>query len=68
MDDDITVQILSDLHFDESLSGYSLQFPVAAPYLALLGDIGNLADGESEKLYRFILEQLHRYKVSWSFI
>ncbi|KAK2756386.1 hypothetical protein FQN54_005278 [Arachnomyces sp. PD_36] len=54
------IQILSDLHL-EVPSAYDA-FPVEpkAPYLALLGDIGNTKD---DGLFDFIKEQLSKFKI-----
>ncbi|KZV97229.1 hypothetical protein EXIGLDRAFT_731233 [Exidia glandulosa HHB12029] len=65
------IQVMSDLHLefkfrvkggknDDRAAGYVVfDFPVAAPNLALLGDIG-LATHEG--LYHFLETQLHRFK------
>jgi hypothetical protein len=52
-------QILSDLHL-ESPQAYDLyEFPVTAPNLALLGDIGNVRDAG---YFLFLRKQLGRYE------
>ncbi|KAB8068551.1 hypothetical protein BDV29DRAFT_162287 [Aspergillus leporis] len=53
-------QILSDLHL-ESPKAYGLfDIPPQAPYLALLGDIGNAKD---HGLFTFLEAQLHKIRV-----
>ena len=55
------IQIISDLHL-ESPKAYDLcEIPPAAPYLALLGDIGNIVLHENEVL-AFLLRQLRQFK------
>ncbi|CAK7234087.1 hypothetical protein SCUCBS95973_008815 [Sporothrix curviconia] len=50
-------QIVSDLHL-ETRAGYDFRLPQAAPNLALLGDIGQVAD---DGLFVFLKKQLQRY-------
>lgn len=56
-----TLQILSDLHL-ESPKGYDI-FEIApcAPYLALLGDVGNVVEHEAEFL-TFLTAQLRQFR------
>ena len=49
---------MSDLHLKTHLSYSSFTFPQTAPYLALLGDIGHLANNQ---LFSFLESQLNRY-------
>lgn len=54
------IQILSDLHL-EFPSAYDLfDIPAQAPYLALLGDIGNVKD---DNLFTFIKAQLAKLQI-----
>lgn len=56
----VHIQILSDLHL-ESPSAYDLfDIPAQAPYLALLGDIGNVRD---DGLFTFIEAQLSKFQI-----
>ncbi|CAK4032215.1 ser Thr phosphatase [Lecanosticta acicola] len=55
----VELQIMSDLHL-ETHPSYDFNFPRAAPYLALLGDIGHV---EKEGLLNFLERQLSRYLV-----
>ncbi|KAL1893500.1 hypothetical protein Sste5346_006328 [Sporothrix stenoceras] len=50
-------QIVSDLHL-ETRGTYDLKLSQTAPNLALLGDIGHVAD---DQLFKFIEKQLRRY-------
>jgi hypothetical protein len=50
---------MSDLH-PETHPTYDYDFPATAPYLALLGDIGHVAN---DQLIQFLVRQLLRYKV-----
>ncbi|CAK7213473.1 hypothetical protein SBRCBS47491_001812 [Sporothrix bragantina] len=50
-------QIVSDLHL-ETRAGYDFRLPQSAPNLALLGDIGQVAD---DGLFVFLEKQLRRY-------
>jgi hypothetical protein len=52
-----TFQIVSDLHL-ETQPSYDYRFPQTAPNLALLGDIGRVAD---DALFAFLEAQLCRY-------
>lgn len=54
----VSFQILSDLHLETHSSYGSFKFPQTAPYLALLGDIGHVANNE---LFSFLEDQLGRY-------
>lgn len=51
-------QILSDLHLETQASSYNWHFKQTAPNLALLGDIGQVAD---DGFFRFLQHQLGRY-------
>ncbi|KAK1764865.1 hypothetical protein QBC33DRAFT_546281 [Phialemonium atrogriseum] len=53
----VLFQILSDLHL-ETHPSYHFPIKQAAPYLALLGDIGHVAD---DGLFDFLETQLRRY-------
>jgi hypothetical protein len=53
------IQIMSDLHL-ETHPTYDYSFPTTAPHLALLGDIGHVAN---DQLIQFLVRQLLRYKV-----
>ena len=53
----VAFQILSDLHL-ETHASYDFPIKQTAPNLALLGDIGHIAD---EGLFIFLEKQLHRY-------
>eukprot|EP01130_Rhizamoeba_saxonica_P011122 TRINITY_DN4607_c0_g1_i2.p1 TRINITY_DN4607_c0_g1~~TRINITY_DN4607_c0_g1_i2.p1 ORF type:complete len:253 (-),score=29.03 TRINITY_DN4607_c0_g1_i2:452-1210(-) len=54
------VQIMSDIHLEMSFQYENLAFEVVAPYLALLGDIGNPFQGHYEQ---FLREQSQRYEL-----
>jgi hypothetical protein len=55
-------QIISDLHL-ESPKGYDiLEITSKAPYLALLGDIGNVVPHKDEVL-TFLTKQLKQFRV-----
>ena len=54
------MQIMSDLHLETHPSYSSFTFPQTAPYLALLGDIGHVADNQ---LFSFLESQLNRYSI-----
>ena len=51
------LQILSDVHLEFDRDGFD--FPIKAPYLALLGDIG---DPSTETYRNFLLKQSKRYE------
>ncbi|KAI1462569.1 hypothetical protein F4805DRAFT_408436 [Annulohypoxylon moriforme] len=53
----VTFQIVSDLHL-ETHQSYDFTIKQTAPYLALLGDIGNVVD---DGLFEFLKKQLTRY-------
>lgn len=54
------IQVLSDLHL-EAPSAYDIfDIPPGAPYLALLGDIGNTKD---DALFTFLEAQLRRFEI-----
>ncbi|OIW34867.1 hypothetical protein CONLIGDRAFT_651140 [Coniochaeta ligniaria NRRL 30616] len=53
----VPFQILSDLHL-ETHPSYDFPIKQTAPYLALLGDIGHVAD---DSLFGFLEKQLRRY-------
>ncbi|GAD98258.1 Ser/Thr protein phosphatase superfamily [Paecilomyces variotii No. 5] len=56
----IRIQVLSDLHL-EAPSAYGIfDIPPRAPYLALLGDIGNTND---DALFTFLEAQLRKFQV-----
>lgn len=56
-----TLQILSDLHL-ESPKGYDIfEITPCTPYLALLGDIGNVVEHEAEFL-AFLTAQLRKFR------
>ena len=54
------LQILSDLHLESPPAYDIFDIPVQAPYLALLGDIGNVRD---DGLFAFIEAQLSKFQV-----
>jgi hypothetical protein len=56
----VSFQILSDLHVETHSSYGSFQFDQTASYLALLGDIGHIANDE---LFSFLEDQLARYSL-----
>ncbi|KAI2009844.1 hypothetical protein LOZ39_004281, partial [Ophidiomyces ophidiicola] len=56
----VQVQILSDLHLEIPSAYEDYEIPIKAPYLALLGDIGNVCDNG---LFAFIREQLYNFKI-----
>jgi hypothetical protein len=56
----VSLQILPDLHLETHSSYGSFKFAQTAPYLALLGDIGHVANNE---LFSFLEDQLGRYSV-----
>lgn len=53
-------QIMSDQHLETHPSYASYTFPQTAPNLALLGDIGHVADPQ---LFTFLEDQLSRYSI-----
>ncbi|PVH75142.1 hypothetical protein DL98DRAFT_518786 [Cadophora sp. DSE1049] len=54
------IQILSDLHL-EAPKGYNVfEIPPSAPYLALIGDIGEVKDAE---YFTFMEKQLSRFEI-----
>ena len=55
-------QIVSDLHLETQAAGDTFVLQQTAPNLALLGDIGQVADADS-RLFAFLEKQLRRY---WS--
>ncbi|QUC19159.1 uncharacterized protein UV8b_03400 [Ustilaginoidea virens] len=58
---DIHIQILSDLHL-ESPKAYDLyEIPPEAPYLALLGDIGNVV-AHKDEILAFLTRHLRQFK------
>ena len=56
----VSFQILSDLHLETHSSYRSFKFPQTASYLALLGDIGHVANDE---LSSFLETQLGHYSI-----
>lgn len=56
----MALQILSDLHLETPASYDLFKIPVQAPYLALLGDIGNVKD---DGLFNFIEAQLQEFQI-----
>ncbi|KAI0387494.1 hypothetical protein F5Y04DRAFT_286617 [Hypomontagnella monticulosa] len=59
----VRIQIMSDLHLDtEEISEFDIK--PEAPYLALLGDIGNLTLWFKEDLLKFLERQLRKFKVN----
>lgn len=54
-------QIISDLHLESPPSYTTFAIPRKAPYLALLGDIGNLLPHKTEYL-AFLTTQLHSFR------
>jgi len=56
----IYLQIMSDLHLETHPSYTSYTFPQTTPNLALLGDIGHVADSQ---LFTFLEDQLSRYSI-----
>lgn len=56
----VSFQILSDLHLETHPSYTNFEFAQTASYLALLGDIGHVAD---DQLFSFLEAQLERYSV-----
>lgn len=56
----VSFQILSDLHLETHPSYYSFTFTKTAPNLALLGDVGHVANNQ---LFTFLEAQLNRYSV-----
>lgn len=58
----VAIQILSDLHL-ESPKGYDMfEIVPKAPYLALLGDIGNIVP-HTEECLAFLTHQLRQFRV-----
>lgn len=60
--DSFQIQIISDLHLEierPNAQLYIYEFPVCAPNLALLGDIGWTRD---ERLFQWLEVQLSRFK------
>ncbi|KAG9231712.1 Metallo-dependent phosphatase-like protein [Amylocarpus encephaloides] len=55
-----TIQILSDLHLEAPKAYDVFHIPPVAPYLALLGDIGNVKHPE---FFAFLRAQLSRFKI-----
>lgn len=56
----ISNQVLSDLHLETHPSHDSFTIPQTAPYLALLGDIGHVAEPQ---LYNFLEAQLAKFSI-----
>lgn len=56
----VSFQIMSDLHLETHLSYSSFDFQQSAPYLALLGDIGHVANNQ---LFPFLETQCERYSI-----
>ena len=57
----MAVQILSDLHLEAEKSYDAFEIIPKAPYLALLGDIGNIAHHKDE-LLGFLTRQLRQFR------
>ncbi|PYH95424.1 hypothetical protein BO71DRAFT_397986 [Aspergillus ellipticus CBS 707.79] len=53
-------QIVSDLHLEKPMAYDLFDIPVKAPYLALLGDIGNVKDDD---FLPFIEKQLYKFQI-----
>lgn len=57
------IQVLSDLHLETPRSYDILTITPKAPYLALVGDIGNVGDtGHREDMLAFLTQQLRSFK------
>lgn len=56
----MALQILSDLHLETPASYDLFHIPAQAPYLVLLGDIGNVKD---DGFFEFIETQLHKFQI-----
>lgn len=56
----MAIQILSDLHLETPIAYDLFDIPPKAPYLALLGDIGNVKD---EGLFAFLEAQLRKFQI-----
>lgn len=56
-----SIQILSDLHLESPKSYDTFTNPAAAPYLALLGDIGTVGP-HTEAMLAFLRQQLQKFK------
>lgn len=56
------LQILSDLHLEVLDSYDEYEITPSAPYLALIGDIGNVAQHKN-KLFSFFLKQMAQFRV-----
>ncbi|KAL4926728.1 Metallo-dependent phosphatase-like protein [Aspergillus undulatus] len=56
----VPFQILSDLHLETHPSYTDFNFPQTAPHLALLGDIGHIAN---DAFFTFLESQLERYSL-----
>lgn len=56
----MSLQILSDLHLETPASYDLFDIPVQAPFLALLGDIGNVKD---DGFFGFLKAQLRKFQV-----
>jgi len=57
----VSIQVMSDLHLEAFKEYDTFMIPPKAPYLALLGDIGNIAKHKRECL-AFLEEQLLQYR------
>lgn len=55
----VSIQVMSDLHLENGSGNETFVIEPRAPYLALLGDIGNTRDA---KLYTFLGKQLRKFK------
>lgn len=56
----MAIQILSDLHLETPTAYDLFDIPPKAPYLALLGDIGNVKD---DGLFAFLEAQLRKFQI-----
>ncbi|KAK1765663.1 Metallo-dependent phosphatase-like protein [Phialemonium atrogriseum] len=56
-----TIQIVSDLHLEATNAYNTIEIPPKAPYLALLGDIGNTE--QAEPFTSFLDRQLRQFQV-----
>jgi hypothetical protein len=58
----MSIQIVSDLHLEVPVSYDAFDIPPRAPYLALLGDIGNVAKHKLD-FFGFLRRQLRQFRV-----
>ncbi|KAK4447377.1 hypothetical protein QBC34DRAFT_440128 [Podospora aff. communis PSN243] len=57
----MSIQIISDLHLEVPVSYDAFDIPPRAPYLALLGDIGNVAKHKLD-FFGFLRRQLRQFR------